>query len=88
MQAGGYYHYVFAHIAGTYFSRKNTMIRGSTLVLLDAVQWRDTFVSAMFITMLIWFVISTLNKNNGDKFDRRKSMRATDEKLIINELGP
>ena len=28
------------------------------------------------------------NKNNGDKFYRRKSMRAADEKLIINKLGP
>ena len=28
------------------------------------------------------------NKNNGDKLHRRKSMRAADEKLIINELGP
>ena len=26
-------------------------------------------------------------QNNGDKFYRRKSMRAADEKLIINELG-
>ena len=25
---------------------------------------------------------------NGDKFNRRKSMRAADGKLIINELGP
>ena len=30
----------------------------------------------------------SLNKNNGDKFYRRKPMWATDEKLIINELGP
>ena len=28
------------------------------------------------------------NKNNSDKLHRRKSMRAVDEKLIINELGP
>ena len=27
-------------------------------------------------------------KNNGDKLWRRKSIRAADEKLIINELGP
>ena len=25
---------------------------------------------------------------NGDKFYRRKSMQAADEKLIINDLGP
>ena len=28
------------------------------------------------------------NKNNGDKLYRRKSTRAADEKLIINELRP
>ena len=35
------------------------MVEGSTLVrrvLLDAMQWRNTFVSAMFIATLIWFV--------------------------------
>ena len=28
------------------------------------------------------------NKNNGDKFYRRKSMWGVDKKLIINKLGP
>ena len=43
-----------------------------------------------FIAMLIWFVIMSLEdevQNNGDKFYRRKSMWAADEKLIMNELG-
>ena len=38
-----------------------------------------------FVTMLS---LVCENKNNGDKLHRRKSMRAADEKLIINELGP
>ena len=49
------------------------------------------FVCVTFIATLIWFVTTPLIyeiKNNGDKFYRRKSMRAADEKLIINELGP
>ena len=44
-----------------------------------------------FIVTLIRFVCTSLvceNKNDGDKFYRRKSMWAADEKLIINELGP
>ena len=49
------------------------------------------FVSVTFIATLIRFVTTSLvyeNKNNGDKFYRRKSMWAAGEKLIINELGP
>ena len=49
------------------------------------------FVSVMFIATLIRFVTTSLVyhiKNNGDEFYRRKSMRAADEKLVINELGP
>ena len=58
---------------------------------MDAVQWRDAFVSVTFTT-LIRFITTLLayekNNNNGDKFDPRKSMLAADEKLIIKELGP
>ena len=39
-----------------------------------------------------YYIVTTLlvceDKNNGDKFYRRKSMRVTDEKLIINKLSP
>ena len=45
----------------------------------------------MFIAMLIRFVTMSLVYkiiNNGDKFYHGKSMRAADEKPIINELGP
>ena len=66
------------------------MVGGSTLVIhncrkvcLDAVQWRDTYVSAYihhyaypgFVTTLLVYE----NKNNGDKLDRRKSMWTVDE---------
>ena len=49
------------------------------------------FVCVTFIATLIRFVTTPLVyeiKNNGDRFYCRKSMRAADEKLIINELGP
>ena len=51
------------------------------------------FVSVTLITVLIHFVTSLLvceNKSDGDKFYCRKSMRAADEKLIINNVifGP
>ena len=47
------------------------------------------FISVTLIAMLIRFVITSLvYENNGDKLHRRKSMRAADEELIINELGP
>ena len=32
--------------------------------------------------------VSSENKNNGDNFYRRKVMRAANDKLTINELGP
>ena len=52
------------------------------------------FVSVTFIAMLMTpiahFLTSLIcaNKNNGDKFYLRKSRRAVNEKLMINELGP
>ena len=49
------------------------------------------FVSVTFIATLSRFVTMSLVsklKNNGDKFYHRKSVRATDEKLMINKLGP
>ena len=49
------------------------------------------FISAMVIAMFIRFITTSLvceNKDNGDKLHRRKSMRAADDKLIINKLGP
>ena len=49
------------------------------------------FVSVTFIATLIRFVTMSLvykNKSNGDKFYRRKFMRAVNGKLITNELGP
>ena len=49
------------------------------------------FISATFIATLVRFVNTSLvceNKNNGDKLHCRKFMRAADEKVIINELGP
>ena len=53
------------------------------------------FVRVTFINMLMMPIaricltsLVCANKNNGDKFYRRKSMWAVDEKLIINELGP
>ena len=45
----------------------------------------------VFIATLIRFGPTSSvykNNNNGDKFYHRKSMRAVNEKLIINELGP
>ena len=50
------------------------------------------FVSVAFIARLIRFVTtSTLlvyeNKNNGDKFYRRKSMWAADEKTNNQRIG-
>ena len=42
------------------------------------------------LILIVRFVSTLLvydNTNNGDKFYLRKSMRAADEKLIINELG-
>ena len=87
-------------IASRYFSLKNptNVMPGESLlvlchcrrILLDAVQWRDTLVDVMLIATLIRFVTMSLideNKNNGDKFYRRKSMGVANEKLIINELG-
>ena len=66
---------------------------GSTLViphcrrvLLDAVQQTDTFGSVTLIATLIRFVRMSLACEN--KSDRRKFMRAANEKLITNELGP
>ena len=44
------------------------------------------FISVMFIATLIRFVSTSLVYENN--VHRRKSMRAADEKLIINELGP
>ena len=38
------------------------------------------------LVMPIARLLICANKNNGDKFSSRKSMRAVDEKLIINEL--
>ena len=71
------------------------MVQGSMLVichcrrvLLDAVQWRDTFVGVTFTATLIQFVTTVLVCENDDKFDCRKSIRAADEKLIINKLWP
>ena len=43
----------------------------------------------MFIATLIRFIPTSLvyeDGNNGDKLCHRKSMRAADEKLIINKL--
>ena len=51
---------------------------------------RKTCLLALRSTLLIRLVTMSLvceNKNNGDKLYHRKSMRAADEKLIINELG-
>ena len=45
----------------------------------------------MLIVALVRFVRTSLvceNQNNADKFHRRKFIRAADEKLIINKLGP
>ena len=64
------------------------VIRHCRRGLLDAVQWIDTFVSVTFIATLTRLVTTLLVYENKDKFDHRKSMRAADEKLIINELGP
>ena len=71
------------------------MVQGSMLVichcrrvLLDAVQWRDTFVGVTFTATLIQFVTTVLVYENDDKFDCRKFIRAADEKLIINKLWP
>ena len=88
-------------IASRHFSPKNptNMMPGrSTLairhcrrVLLDAVQYKNMFISVTFIATLIRFITTSLvceNKNNSDKLHHRKSMQAADEKLIINELGP
>ena len=49
------------------------------------------FVSVAFIAMLVTPIaylksLICANENNGGKFYRRKSMRAADEKLIINKL--
>ena len=84
-------------IASRYFSLKNptNMMPGESLlvlwhcrvILLDAVQWRDTLVNVMLIATLIRFVTMSLIDENKNKFYRRKSMGAADEKLIINELG-
>ena len=51
---------------------------------------RQTFVSVMFVAMLIAhsYIVSMENKNNGDKFYCIKFMQVADEKLIINKLGP
>ena len=49
----------------------------------------DIFVSVTFITLLMMAILLIcVNKNNGDKFYHRKSMRVVGEKLIINEMGP
>ena len=83
---------MYLFIDDRYSSRKNTMVGGSTLVihdcrrvLLDAVQWRDPFISATLIATPIWFLTTMLvceTQIMVIKFDRRKSMRAADEKLI------
>ena len=49
-----------------------------------------TFIAMLMtpIALLLTSLYNYANRNNGDKFYRRKSMWAVDEKLIINELGP
>ena len=58
-------------------------------VLYDAVQIRLLVFVYHYAYPVRPFVVSMQkNKNNDDKFYCRKSMRAADEKLIINKLGP
>ena len=85
MRAGGYYHYVFNNIQQIFLMKEPNKHDARKISACHM------FVSVTFIATLIWFVTTSLVgkiKNNGDKFYRRKSMRAADEKLIINELGP
>ena len=100
MRAGGYYHYAFSnsqHIFltkeldkhdGRRISARHTPLQKGSFGCC-AVEEHVYFV--VFIAMLIRFDTALLvceNKNNGDKLHRKKSMRAADEKLIFNELGP
>ena len=88
-------------IASKHFSPKNPTnmvpggsvlaIRHCRMVLLDAVQQKNMFISVTFIatcTLIRFVTTSLVCENNGDKLHRRKSMRAAGKKLIINELGP
>ena len=69
---------MYLFIAGRYLNPTNTMIRVSTFVMRHCrrilVQWKDTFASVTFITILIRFVTTLLvykNRNNGARFDYR-----------------
>ena len=69
--------------------------RHSLSTIVDGFFWilytRHMFVSVMFIVMFMMpiaclFSVADMYKSN--KFYHRKSMRAVNEKLIINKLGP
>ena len=69
------------------------MLGGSALdiPIAEGLFWMlcSRYVSVTLIVTLIRLVRTPLlctNKNNGDKFYRRKSMWAANEKVIINEL--
>ena len=88
-------------IASRYFSPKNptNMIPGGSALaihhcrraLLDDVQKKNMFISSHvhhYAYQVRYCILVCENQNHGDKLHRRKTMWATDEKLIINELGP
>ena len=97
MWVGGYYHYAFSNSQQAFLTKEPNQLDASRISARHTPLQKGSFgccavvfISVTFIAMLIRFVTTSLvceNKNNGDKLHRRKSRRAADEKLIINELG-
>ena len=65
------------------------IIHSCRRVVLDAVQWRDTFAGIAFIAMLIWFIPTSLVSYTKKEIMviTQKSMQVADEKLTINTSG-
>ena len=83
MQVGGYYQYVLIHSREVFLTKNptNTMVGYAIVtrqhcrrVLLNVVQWIDTFVGITFARYtypVCYYFLVYENKNN---FDHRKSM--------------
>ena len=96
MWVGGCYHYVFIHSQHIFFKKLTNLVAGLVganfishcrrVVLLDAVHYRDMFVSDTFVrdTFICMLMLSIARLFNVTKniFDCRKFMWAVDEEPI------
>ena len=75
---------------------RTNMMPGGSALIIRRFFWmlcsRETRLlalrSLLHLSGLFLCCLGYGNKNNGDKFYRRKFMWVADEKLIINEVGP